>query len=93
MSTLPVHAILRIAADAYAEESDGLCTLPPTRADALAHTNGDTLGDFIVIELCEVLEGEAPPRLLSRAIDALSTARDQLNAVISALEDHVEPEA
>jgi hypothetical protein len=82
--------ILRIAGDAYSAESDGFCAFPATLADAHQHTSGDTLADFVVIELHEALGGEAPDQLLPRAIGVLSTARRQLDAVISALAQYAD---
>lgn len=90
MASLTNDDILHIAADAYSAESDGLCTLPRTYEEAQRHTNGDTLADFIVIELHEALDGEAPARRLIRAITTLTSARRQLDAVIQALQKHTD---
>ena len=79
----PEH-ILTIAREAYSKESGGLCELP-TLANARRHKKGDTLADFIVIELHEVLEGISPKEnALAIAIRAMKSAQRQLQAIIDA---------
>lgn len=81
---MTIQEILAIAAEAYNDESDGLCSLP-TLAHARAHKSGDTLADFIVLELHEVLTGTPPDTALATAIAAMDSATRQLNAIIQAL--------
>lgn len=80
--------LLTIAADAYCQESGGICLLP-SLPRARRHSNGDTLGDFIVIELHEVLRHTPPAQRPSIATNALRSAQRQLEAVIMAIESHV----
>jgi len=80
--------LLTIAANAYCEESGGICLLP-SLPRARRHSNGDTLGDFIVIELHEVLLHTPTAQRPSIAVNALRSAQRQLEAVITALEPHV----
>lgn len=81
---MTITGLMTIAAKAYSQESDGLCTLP-TLEKARRHNNGDTLADFIVLELHEVLEGTLPEERITVAIKALESTKRQLNAVIDAL--------
>lgn len=81
---MTIQEVLAIAAEAYSHESDGLCTLP-TLPRARKHTSGDTLADFIVLELYEVLTDTPPNTALDTAIAAMHSATRQLNAIIQAL--------
>lgn len=85
--------LLTIAADAYCRESGGICLLP-SLPRARRHNSGDTLADFIVLELHEVLRHTPPAQRPSIATNALRSAQHQLEAIITALEPHVgEPDA
>jgi hypothetical protein len=80
--------LLTIAADAYCQESGGICLLP-SLPRARRHSNGDTLGDFIVIELHEVLRHTPAAQRPSIATNALRSAQRQLEAIIMALAPRV----
>lgn len=80
--------LLTIAANAYCEESGGICLLP-SLPRARRHSTGDTLADFIVIELHEVLLHTPPAQRPSIATNALRNAQRQLEAIITAIESHV----
>lgn len=80
--------LLALAADAYCRESGGICLLPSLRR-ARRHTNGDTLADFIVLELHEVLQHTPPAQRPALAVHALRRAQRQLDAIITALAPHV----
>lgn len=79
--------ILTIAANAYCKESGGICLLP-SLPRAKHHGNGDTLADFIVLELHEVLLHTPAVQRPSIAVNALRSAQRQLEAVITALEPY-----
>lgn len=81
---MTITRLMTIAAEAYSKESGGLCTLP-TLEKARGHHNGDTLADFIVLELHEVLEGTLPEERIAIAIKTLESAKRQLGAVIYGL--------
>lgn len=80
--------LLTIAADAYCQESGGICLLP-SLPRARRHNNGDTLADFIVLELHEVLRHTPSAQRPAIATNALRSAQRQLEAIITALAPHV----
>ena len=61
-------------------------SLPKSKEEALAHTSGDTLADFIVIELLEALYDGVID--YNEALFYMNRARDQLDGVVSALESY-----
>ena len=81
---MTITRLMTIAANAYSQESGGLCELPNLKK-ARRHYSGDSLADFIVIELHEVLEGVPPTQACDVAIKALENAKRQLGAIIYAL--------
>ncbi len=81
---MTVARLMKIAASTYSQESKGICTLP-TLADARRHRKGDSLADFIVLELHDVLKDTPPHERRAAAIKALGSAKRQLGAIIYAL--------
>ncbi len=81
---MTIERLMKIAGDAYSGESQGLCTLP-TLEKARLHNSGDTLADFIVLELHEVLDGTKSRDRVTVAIKALESAKRQLGAIIYGL--------
>ncbi len=81
---MTIERLMKIASDAYSAESQGLCELP-TLEKARLHNSGDTLADFIVLELHEVLEGTNSNDRVTVAIRALESAKRQLGAIIYSL--------
>jgi hypothetical protein len=69
---------IAIASKAY---NDDILSLPLTYKDATEHTAGDTLADFIVLEL---IEGGGIPSECARV---MRSAIEQLEKVAEAFED------
>jgi len=62
--------------------SDGKLVKDP-KAVAARHVSGDTLLDYVVLELHDVLAGEPPEKLRDRAISALRNSVKDLEEVIA----------
>lgn len=83
---MTLKQLIAIAREAYTRQSAGLSIPPATYEEARQHTSGDLLADFIIIERTEALEGEPHKHLPNRFIDVLIHARDQIDAVISTIQ-------
>jgi hypothetical protein len=85
-TTMTLQQLLAIAREAYTTQSAGISIPPATYEEARQHTSGDLLADFVIITLTEALSHEPHKHLPNRAIDVLLHARDQIDAVISAIQ-------
>lgn len=83
---MTLQQLLAIAREAYITQSAGLSIPPATYEEARQHTSGDLLADFIIIELTQALSDSPHKYLPNHAIDVLLHARDQIDAVISAIQ-------
>jgi hypothetical protein len=71
--------IIQVAREAYPG------AFPANREHALEHEIGDTLGDFIFLELDECLTDEDDETNLGEAIRLMEVARSDVQAVLNAL--------
>ena len=81
-----IRRLLGVARKAYLEVTE-ITELPASYEDACKHNSGDTLADFVVIEIYEVLKGDerSLAELRERAADAIQRAANDLAAVAEAL--------
>ena len=88
MKKLSNEELIKIAKSGYEE----LMEFPRTYEKAREHRSGDSLSDFIVIELIEGTEGEDDNRndRLAHAIRLMERAKEQVEGVINALTEVIE---
>jgi len=84
MEKVTDELLIELAKLAYREYGD----LPATYEQACKHNSGDGLADFIVTELVDgTEETENGPEKLANAIKVMTTAKEQLDAVLMILTD------
>jgi hypothetical protein len=76
-----VRAVTRVAIGAYAAACPLLPFTDLSYPDARAHRSGDTLAEFLVIELTEGSEGASPADRFRRAADQVEFAIGSLELV------------
>jgi len=85
MKSMSLKRVLDIANRAYVKA--GGLYLPLSKEQAEKHTIGDTLADFIVIEIHETYDKEDKGFSM---LTALRRAEDQIRAIADAIEDAIE---
>ena len=89
--TLSNEELIEIAEKGYCDgqKMDFPPEFPKTIEEASQHKCGDTLADFVIIELIEGTDGEEDhgEERLNHAMLLMERAKDQLDGVIGALSD------
>ena len=89
---MTLNGLLEIVHQAYPDEVTRTCWDPVRESVRMGM--GDTLAEFIVREIVDVFEPDAPDRKqIGDALDAMRWAAIELGAVISALERYKDAHA